>query len=233
MQPVKARAIVLREYEAGESDKRLLLLCKEHGRILAYARGARKPKSKFMAAAQIFTYADFVLTKGQGFYAVSQADIIESFYPLRQDYDRLMTAYAIIETCEKTLWDNINYDQLLLLVLKSLQNLSKAKLPAEQIRCVFMHRFFAFHGIQPKLDACITCNTNANEMHNNIFLCAEGIVCKNHKPPNSHQISAATLAALKFIQETSTSQAFQFTTNAAVLVELNQSANLIWDSHFK
>jgi len=232
MQPVKARAIVLREYEAGESDKRLLLLCKTHGRILAYARGARKPKSKFMAVAQIFTYADFVLTKGQGFYAVSQAEVIESFYPLREDYDRLMAAYAIIETCEKTLWDNINYDQLLLLILKALQNLSKAKFAPEQIKCVFMYRFFAFHGIGPQIDACVICNMSVNEISAGTFICAEGIVCKNHRPLNSRLLSMDALAALKFIQDSDIAQSFQFSADVRVISELNQSAKIIWDAHF-
>ena len=103
MQTIKARGLVLREYEAGESDKRLLLLCKEHGRMMIYARGARKPKSKFMAAAQLFTYADYVITVGRGFHALAQAQVIESFYGLRTDYDRLTAAHLLAEVCEKTL----------------------------------------------------------------------------------------------------------------------------------
>ena len=232
MKTIKARAIVLREHEAGESDKRLVLLCKEHGRIMAYARGARKPSSKFMAAAQLFTYADFVLAQGSGFYSLAQAEVIESFYPLRQDYDRLMAAYSLVEMCEKTLWDNIPCDELLLLILKSLSHLSRGKLPPEQITCVFLFRFLAFHGTQPQIDECIVCNTPANEMKSDIFLSAEGIICGSHKPIGSLPVSATAAHAMQYIQKNDLAQSFMFTVNKDTLDELNQAAKMVIDSHF-
>ena len=233
MKTIKARAIVLREYEAGESDKRLLLLCKGHGKVMAYARGARKPSSKFMAAAQLFTYADFVLAQGSGFYALAQAEVIESFYPLRQDYDRLMTACLLVELCEKTLWDNIPCDELLLLILKSLSHLSRGKLPPEQITCVFLFRFFAFHGIQPQVDACIVCSTSVEEMESGIFLAAEGVVCSSHKPMGSLPISAAATHAMQYIQKNDLAKSFMFTVDKYTLKEMNQAAKLIIKSHFE
>jgi DNA repair protein RecO (recombination protein O) len=135
---IKVRGIVLREYAAGESDKRLVIFCKGVGRLLVYARGARKPTSRFMSAAQLFTYADFVLTKGNGFYSLAQAEIIESFYPLREDYDRLMAAHLVAEVCEKTLLDSIESDDLLRLVLKSLTLLAKGKVSPAQVATVFL-----------------------------------------------------------------------------------------------
>ena len=236
MEPIKARALVIHEYEAGESDKRLLLLCKDHGKIMAYARGAKKPKSKFMAASQIFTYADFILTKGPGFYSVAQAEVIESFYPLRQDYDRLMTAYKILETCKKTIWDNINYDPLLLLILKSFQNLCKDSpnsiMTPQQIYCVFIHRFYDFSGVSPQLESCIVCNTALKEINEKVFVCTEGLCCKNHRPINSKAISYDGLIALKFIIQSEMPKAFLFNASTDIINQLNQYAELIWDAHF-
>ena len=232
MKTIKARAIVLREYEAGESDKRLLLLCKEHGRIFAYARGARKPKSKFLAAAQLFTYADFVLVQGQGFYSVAQADMIENFYALRQDYDILMTACDLVGYCEKTLWDNINCDELILLLLKSFSHLSKGRVPAEQVKCVFLYRFFMFHGIQLQADTCIECGVGVHEMTGGIFISQEGVTCKLHRTHHHRPISAAAAAALQFIQQSGLSQAFLFDLQSEYLTELYNVAKLVNAYHF-
>jgi len=236
MRTIKARGIVIREFEAGESDKRLLLLCKGHGRIMAYARGARKPKSKFMAAAQLFTYADFILAQGQGFYSVTQAEVIESFYNLRTDYDRLCAAHLLAEVCEKTLWDASNCDDLLLLTLKSLSNLAKGELTPAQVTGVFLIRFFAYYGLQPQTGACAICSlplAEISEMNNEgIFFGPEGLCCAMHSD-GCIRISRATAAALAYILDSTLPQAFRFNAHPVVLLELQQAAKLLWDCHFE
>jgi|GEM_PF-440259 len=185
MKTIKVRGLVLREYETGEADKRLLLLCKEHGRIMAYARGARKPRSKFLVAAQIFTYSDFVLAQGKGFYSVAQADVIESFYNIRTDYDSLCAAHLLAKICDKTLWENSDCDELLLLALKTLSNLAKQKLSPAQIIIVFLIRFLDFYGFRPHSDECAVCNQPINKIGENLYWGAEGLLCAAHKNPAS------------------------------------------------
>jgi DNA repair protein RecO (recombination protein O) len=234
MKTVKVRGLVLKEYETGEADKRLLLLCKEKGRITVYARGARKPRSKFMAAAQIFTYSDFILAQGKGFYSLCQADVIESFYNLRTDYDRLCAAHSIAETCEATLLENSDCDTLLLLVLKSLSNLTKGKLPPTQIKSVFLTRFFDFYGLRPHSDECAVCGLPADEMQGKFFWGAEGLECGIHTAENKRviQLSQATAAAFSHILNSELSQAFQFTAHETVLEELRNASELFLKSHF-
>jgi len=230
MQTIKARGLVLKEYETGESDKRLLLLCKEHGRMMIYARGARKPKSKFMAAAQLFTYADFVITVGRGFKALAQAEVIESFYGLRTDYDCLTAGHLIAEVCEKVLLEDIECDDLLLIALKSLTHLSKAQLPPSQVIGVFFMRFFAFYGLAPEVEICTVCDETVEY---SAYFCAEGLVCQAHKPSYSVQLSRATVFALRHILNSELAAAFQFKAHDDVLRELWQASQMLWRSHFE
>ena len=232
MKQVKVRGLVLREYDAGESDKRLIIFCKGQGRLMVYARGARKPTSKFMSAAQLFTYADFVLSEGRGFYSLSQAEIIESFYPLREDYDRLMTAHLVAEVCEKTLWDNIESDELLRLALKSLSVLAKGKLPPLQVACVFLFRFLDVHGLRPQADACTICNTPFHMIKRG-GICAEGLVCETHKPIIYQPISAGVIVAMQHILDNDLAKAFLFTAEDDILMGLRKAANLLWKCHFE
>jgi DNA repair protein RecO (recombination protein O) len=228
---IKARGLVLREYEAGESDKRLIIFCKEHGRLMVYARGARKPTSRFMSAAQLFIYADFVLSKGQGFYSLSQAEVIENFYTLREDYDRLMAAYLIAEVCEKTLWDNIESDELLRLALKSLLVLARGKLLPLQIVCVFLFRFLEVHGLRPQINACVVCATPSREIKRG-GICAEGLVCELHKSRIYLPVRGATITAMQYILENVLTKAFLFTASHDILTELRKAADLLWKCHF-
>jgi len=229
METIKARGLVLREYESGESGKRLILLCKEHGRMMINARGARKPKSKFMAAAQLFTYADFVVTVGRGFKALAQAEVIESFYGIRTDYDRLTAAHLLVEVCEKTLLENIACDDLLRLTLKALSHLSKPHLPPLHVIGVFFMRFYAYYGIAPEVDTCVTCG---EDVESGTYMSAEGLVCAAHKPNYAIGISRAAVFAMRHILGSGLAEAFRFNAHESVLQELRNAARMLWRLHF-
>jgi DNA repair protein RecO (recombination protein O) len=243
MKTFKTRGLVLREYEAGESDKRLLLLCKGVGRLFVYARGARKPKSKFIASAQLFTYSDLVITQGRGFHSLAQASVIENFYNLRTRYDALCCAHVMMEINEKTILEDENCDELLLLTLKALGYLNKTEspLPPLQVLAVFMLRFFLWYGVTPNLTLCCVCDgeippPDINGKHTETpYICAEGLLCNEHKGLKTGEytpVSPPTLTALRYIAENDLSKAFLFTTGEHVIQEMQNAALLLWRHHF-
>ncbi|MCL2364047.1 MAG: DNA repair protein RecO [Defluviitaleaceae bacterium] len=235
MKTIKVRGIVLREYEAGESDKRLLLLCKGRGRLFVYARGARNPKSKFIAAAQLFTYADFVLAEGRGFYSLAQAEPIESFYNLRTDYDALCCAHVITEINERTVLEEENCDELLQLTLKALAylaglNKKTPAIPPLHVLAVFMLRFFMWYGVAPSMDACFLC---ASETFTHPRLSPEGILCGDHPTQNEHiPLTAAGIIAMRYIFAQPLATAFHFTATPKVIHELQKATHMMWRHHF-
>jgi DNA repair protein RecO (recombination protein O) len=231
------RALVIKEFEAGEADKRLLLLCKEHGRLLVYARGARKPKSKFLSSAQIFTYSDFVLAQGRGFFSVTQADIIENFYDLRTDYDRLAAAFKIVNICDKTVLENSNCDPLLRLVLKSLSLLAKKSIPHSQVLSVFLLRFFDYYGLRPHSQECSVCGASSafDDLGESGFWGCEGLICERCAKSQNFDIVSVSESAIKaigHILESELSLAFGFVASERVLGELEAAADLMWKFHF-
>ncbi|MCL2499371.1 MAG: DNA repair protein RecO [Defluviitaleaceae bacterium] len=234
MKTFKTRGLVLREYEAGESDKRLLFLCKGVGRLFVYAKGARKPKSKFIAASQLFTYADLVIAEGRGFNSMAQATVIESFYDLRTDYDALCCAHVITEICEKTILENENCDDLLRLTLKALGYLHKKEPPLShlQVLAVFMLRFFLWYGVAPSSGECCVCGGDVGLS----FLCAEGLVCNDHKRNLSGEfvpLSPHALTALRYILENDLTKAFLFTVGDGIVREIQNAARMLWRHHFE
>jgi DNA repair protein RecO (recombination protein O) len=235
----KTRGLVLREYEAGESDKRLLLLCKGVGRLFIYARGARNAKSKFIAAAQLFTYGDFTLAQGRGFHSLTQAAPIETFYHLRHDYDALCAAHLIMEICEHAVLEDENCDELMLLTLKALTYLNRAGSPVEgqttaltpqHILAVYMLRFFVWYGVAPVTESCCICGEAVTEKP---FFTAEGLICASH-PTTEERIplSGATATALAYIIHAETNQSFRFTAPSLVISQLQKAAFLLWRFHF-
>ena len=115
MGTVKLQGIVIGERIQGESNKQIVVLAKGVGRVLLSARGARKAKSKLLAAAQLFCYADFVAYEGRGFYSVTQAELLNSFYALRTDMEKLAEAVYLAELTDRTCPEGTEQDEILAL----------------------------------------------------------------------------------------------------------------------
>ncbi|MBQ8137782.1 MAG: DNA repair protein RecO, partial [Clostridia bacterium] len=100
MGTIKTQAIVLRYADYRENDRMLTLLSPVHGRIDAIARGCKRPKSPLLAASEWFAQGEYMLYASGGHVMVTSCMLQESFYPIRQDYDRLEYATYLLSLCE-------------------------------------------------------------------------------------------------------------------------------------
>ena len=233
MKTIKTRGLVIKEFDTKESDKRLLVLCKGLGRILVYARGAKKPKSKFLAASQLFAYSDFVLAQGQGFYSLAQTEVIRSFYDVRLDYDSLMAAHLFAEVCDKSTFAEHNLDGLLFLTLKSLSVLEKKTYPPNQVTAVFMLLALSEHGLKPVTDFCTVCNTPQDETYGIMHFAADGLTCEGcFMAKKTVAIESACLCAIKHILNRPLVDSFHFAASEKTLAKLKEVAFFLWSSHF-
>ena len=82
-------AIVLRHADYRDNDRMVTLLSPSRGRIDAIIRNCRKPKSHNLNAGELFALGDYMLIETGGHVTVTSVRLIETFYPLRIDYDRL------------------------------------------------------------------------------------------------------------------------------------------------
>jgi len=230
MKSFKARGIVLRESPVGESDKYVGLLLKGIGKLSVSARGARKPSSKFLAGTQPFTYADFVIYDGGNFYTMSQIDIIECFYGLRNDYDKLCYGNYFLELCDKVIIQGEECDDLLLLLLKTLSALSKDNATFELAARVFELKFLQFNGYSPELEICSICGANFKDR---IFFYSDGCIChvcsKNY--PSAFPTTPGLLQALGYIANANHTNLFSFEAGRGTLDALKQASELIFNHH--
>lgn len=72
------QAILLRKFPINESDLLLVLFCKENGKILAKAKGAKKLNSKFKGKLEIFNIINIELYNSGRSYTLTEAKNIST-----------------------------------------------------------------------------------------------------------------------------------------------------------
>lgn len=158
MELTSVRGLVVRETPVGEYDKLLTVVTEEMGRIVISGKAVRSLKSKHMPATQLFCYSSFNLKKSRGYYYISDSTLIESFYGLRLDLDRLALASYICDVAAEMAVEGVSDEELLRLTLNTLYALANHKdLPPVQVKAAFELRCAAIEGFLPNLSACDVC----------------------------------------------------------------------------
>ncbi len=177
MGTVKLQGIVIGERIQGESNKQIVVLAKGVGRVLLSARGARKAKSKLLAAAQLFCYADFVAYEGRGFYSVTQAELLNSFYALRTDMEKLAEAVYLAELTDRTCPEGTEQDEILALLYYALTVMEKGILPPQMVSRIFELKLLQISGFFAP-PVCAVCGSEDGRL---FFDWQEGaFLCEKH-----------------------------------------------------
>ena len=116
---ISVRGLVIRTTDVKESDRIITIFTEELGVISAMAIGARSLKSRKMSSTMQFCYSSFILTKRGEYYRIKEAELIESFFGIRNTIEGLALAGYIAEEYRLPLCEMMpnNREQL----IKSLQ----------------------------------------------------------------------------------------------------------------
>ncbi len=157
MGTIKTQAIVLRYADYRENDRMLTLLSPVYGRIDAIARGCKRPKSPLLAASEWFAQGEYVLYVSGGHVTVTSCLLQESFYPIRQDYERLENATYLLSLCEASAQPGQASLGLFKLITRSLLRLAYKDLDPRAVTSAFLLFTCALEGYLPVLDRCVRC----------------------------------------------------------------------------
>ena len=213
----KLRGIVLREQAKGESNKQIVLLAQGVGRVLLSARGARKAKSKLLAATQLFCYADFVVYEGKGFYSVTQAELKNSFYGLRLDIDKFSEAMYLAELAERSCPVGMEQDAVLELLYYAFLVMDKGILPPKLVSRIFELKLLQLNGLFAS-DACHICGEGEGNLYFDGRMGA--FYCEKHKTEDSILVLDAVRKAFRFVLEKESRAVFGFQLSAEALEQL-------------
>lgn len=151
MERLRVLGIVLKAEPIGEYDRRVVLLTRERGKISAFARGARKPTSAFLAPTNPFTFGTFELYEGRSSYSICEIAADSYFEELRQDFEGAYYGIYFLELCDYCTRENNDEKEILKLLYQSLRALTAKGLPRKLVRAIFEIKLVVLCGEFPGL----------------------------------------------------------------------------------
>jgi DNA repair protein RecO (recombination protein O) len=157
MAVICADGIVTRYVNYRESDRILSIFTIEHGRIDAKARGCRKPKSPLVNVCQPFVFGQFEIFSGKERYTVNNCDVKETFYPIREDYERFSIGSVMLRLTHDAAMENEPNEALFSLLYHALSFLAYGEVNPRDLLCCFLVRFLNAIGYRPAITTCSQC----------------------------------------------------------------------------
>lgn len=154
---IKVTGMVLSGTPVGDYDKRLVILTKERGKISAFARGARRPKSPLLAACEPFTFGEFTVYCGRDSYSVSSVEVMNYFSELREQLEDIYMGMYFCEVADYFTRENLDAREVLKLLYQSLRALKVPSLPRSLVKAIYQFKMIALNGEAPRLFACMEC----------------------------------------------------------------------------
>jgi len=200
-------AVVLRSRNLGEADKIITLYSRERGKVRAVARGARRPRNRLRAGAEVCTHGQYLVFENRGLDAISQCDIVNSHRQLREDLVKAAGGAYVLELFDVFTEEGEPKGDLfpfLLAVLQALEADADLELVLRAVEIGLLARL----GYLPELKACVICGKSLSEatafsVSRGGALCA---ACRQNDV-DAFSVTAGTLATLNYLLRTPFDQA--------------------------
>ena len=127
----RTQAVVIGRRALGESDRLVDFYTRDHGKVRGVAKSARRPRSRFGSALELFTLGELVFfdTGRSDLVRVDHFDIVHPFVRVREHLERLGQGAWVLECLARLSPERDPQPPLFGLVLRSLRALEAGARP--------------------------------------------------------------------------------------------------------
>ncbi len=224
--------IVLSSMPVGDYDRRIVLLTREKGKISSFVKGARKPNSPLLAAANPMAFGEFILYEGRTSYQVKSAHIREYFPTLRSDLSLLYYGFYVLEMAQYFTEEHTNETDTLKLLYQTLRILQKNTIPKQLIRRIYEIKLLSYQGLGIQVFSCIHCGSKQVRYFQ---AKAGGCYCEECKPSSSAlkttRLDDDVLYTMQYILTSPVEKLYTFKVSSKVQQKLDEMMALFLKFH--
>ncbi|MFZ5973817.1 MAG: DNA repair protein RecO [Bacillota bacterium] len=197
MAPIKVTGVVLRTVNYRDYDRILTLFTRERGSITVSARGVRRTNARWRAGCELFAEGEYLLYARGTRYYLSQADVRQSSYDLRNNPEAMMHAAFIANMMEAVIVSDEPNEPLYALLMRALALYCHADTDIARVTDYVLVHAMRILGFGLQLGECVRCHSKIDHTHFSIP--SGGVVCTgcNGLCAESRPIHPALLDAMR------------------------------------
>ena len=172
----RAEALVIKHLPLGEADLLVTLFTREHGKVRAVAKGARRSTAKLVGHLEPLTVTRLALSRGRTLDVISQAETLENFTPLKTNLTAVTRGLQVAELVDG-FGSEANPNQPLYdLSLATLAAIGRT--PDDELPLLhFQLHLLAVSGLMPELQECVECRREMEPERHRYSADGGGVYC--------------------------------------------------------
>jgi DNA repair protein RecO (recombination protein O) len=177
---IKTDAIVLRKINFGDTSRIAHFYTHDFGKISAIIKGARTPKSKIGMAIDTINLVQLILYKKETreIQLVKDADLIMHFPHIKDDFEKMKYATAIIELLANLTLENEHNKRLFDGTVRILDLLDTSKNEALFLFAKYFFFFLKEIGYEFPIKNCSICGRELEKSDSACYNYEAGVMCK-------------------------------------------------------
>ena len=195
-----------------EKDKIITFLTRENGKKAGIIYGAKSLRSQNVSSSEPFSKVKIIYVEkaNRDLVSIRKCDIIDSYYPLRQDYQKFLFMSYVTELLLMCVIPPHDSEAFFELLEQSVMNFTETP-SCPLAKLDFEIQLLGILGIFPNLEQCMQCHQtlwNTSSAHSQRVRFPQkhqfdsrqgGVLCPNclHAHPDAVPISPGTLAYLR------------------------------------
>ena len=209
---ITVQGVVLSAMPVGDYDKRIVLLTRERGKISAFAKGARRQNSPFMAAANPFVFGSFTLYEGRTSYNLNQVSVQHHFVELATRQPGVYYGYYFLELADYFGKEGTDEKEMMNLLYVTIKAILNPHIEDRLVRCIYELRTMVIQGVMPQLFQCAGCGRELTEEETGELFFSQ----------DEHGILCADWSRMRYIAVSPLAKLYTFTVRDDVLRELER-----------
>jgi len=158
-------ALVLKERIVADKDKLITILTPSMGKMSVMIKGGHTLNNKNISLGQPYTYLNIELYERNGYYWLRGGSVIEPFFAIRNDLDKLSLAAYLSDIADELTGEDVPSVDILRMTLNTFYALCYTDKPHQIIKGTYELRAAGFSGFMPCVDGCCYCKTTSCDFY--------------------------------------------------------------------